>query len=292
MIERIYIPTVRRTTTQITYDNLPDALKKKVTMVVEPGERHLYNYPCSYLEIPEELVGSWTQLAETRLFIHKHAGKIKYVVADDDIIIGRRNSNTWSNETNMKASRRSATSDEILEMFDTFDTWLDEDDIGVVGPSSPDAPPPETEYTDTKGVFSFVAYDGRMLSEEIDDMDITCVRVAEDVLFIYECLSRGINTRLSTEWIMDNRSMTSTELKDTRKVWTDMYGSDDQPDDHFQTDNHYDALEVIRQKFPRGMKIFTKGGKRKNTKYWKRVYVHKTSKQWNSFFEWNELNDT
>ena len=88
MIERIYIPTVRRTTTQITYDNLPDVLKEKVTMVVEPGERHLYNYNCNYLEIPAKLVGSWTQLAETRLFIHKHAGDIKYVVADDDIIIG------------------------------------------------------------------------------------------------------------------------------------------------------------------------------------------------------------
>jgi len=223
MIERIYIPTVRRTSTQITYDNLPNELKKKVTMVVEPGERHLYNYPCEYLEIPEKLVGTWTQLAETRLFIHKHAGKIRYVVADDDIIIGRRNSNTWTNVSNMETSRRPATSDEILEMFDTFDAWLDEYDIGVVGPSSPDTPPAETEYADTKGVFSFVAYDGKMLSEEIDDMDITCVRVAEDVLFIYECLSRGINTRLSTEWMMDNRSMTSKELNGTRKVWTDMY---------------------------------------------------------------------
>ncbi len=289
MIERIYIPTVRRTTTQITYNNLPDELKKKVVMVVEPDERHLYNYPCSYLEIPAKLVGSWTQLAETRLFIHKHAGDIKYVVADDDIVIGRRNSDTWTNESNMKKSRRTATPDEILEMFDTFDTWLDEDDIGIVGPSSPDAPPPETEYADTKGVFSFVAYDGRMLSEEIDDMDITCVRVAEDVLFMYECLSRGINSRLSTEWTFDNRSMTSKKLKDTRKIWTGMYESQaDQPEDHFQTDKHYDALKIIQNKFPRGMKIFMKDGKRKNTKYWKRVYIPKTSEQWNSFFDWNE----
>jgi hypothetical protein len=256
-------------------------------MVVESGERHLYNYPCEYLEIPDKLVGSWTQLAETRLFIHKHAGEIKYVVADDDIIIGRRNSNTWTNVSNMETSRRPATSDEILEMFDTFDTWLDEYDIGIVGPSSPDTPPAETEYTDTKGVFSFVAYDGKMLSEEIDDMDITCVRVAEDVLFIYECLSRGINTRLSTEWMMDNRSMTSKELKDTRKVWTDMYEDDDQPEDHFQTKNHYDALEIIRKKFPLGMRIFMKQGKKKNTKYWKRVYIHKPSEHMNKMFNWD-----
>ena len=54
MIERIYIPTVRRTDNQITYNNLPDELKERVIMVVEPGERHLYKYPCEYLEIPEK----------------------------------------------------------------------------------------------------------------------------------------------------------------------------------------------------------------------------------------------
>ena len=87
MIEKIYIPTVRRADNQITYNNLPDNLKERVVMVVEPKDRHLYNYPCEYLEIPEKIVGTWTQLAETRLFIHKHAGEIKYCMADDDIII-------------------------------------------------------------------------------------------------------------------------------------------------------------------------------------------------------------
>ncbi len=87
MIERIYIPTVRRADNQITFNNLPEELKKRVIMVVEPGERHLYNYECEYLLVPEKLVGTWTQLAETRLMIHKHAGAIKYAVLDDDVII-------------------------------------------------------------------------------------------------------------------------------------------------------------------------------------------------------------
>ena len=86
MIERIYIPTVRRAGNQITYNHLPAELKERVIMVVEPGERHLYKYPCEYLVIPTQLVGTWTQLAETRLLIHKHAGAIKYCIADDDSV--------------------------------------------------------------------------------------------------------------------------------------------------------------------------------------------------------------
>lgn len=273
MIERIYIPTVRRTSTQITYDNLPDELKKKVIMVVEKSERDLYNYDCEYIVLPDEIVGSYTQLSETRLFIHKHAGSIKYVVADDDIIIRRRNAKYWTGVSNMDTSSRRATPEEIIEMFGLFDEWLDEDDIGVVGPIAKTFAPTTTVYENTVGVFSFVCYDGSKLAKEIDDMDITCIRVAEDVLFIYECLSRGINTRASTEWLYENRSMNDKKLKETRLVWTDMYSSDDQPVDHFQSVNHYDALKVIRDKFPHGMKIEEKNGKMKNTKYWKKVYT-------------------
>ena len=130
MIERIYIPTVRRADNQITFNNFPKELQERVIMVVEPGERHLYNYSCQYLEIPEEIVGSWTQLAQTRKFIHKHAGAVKYCVADDDIVIKRRNAKYWTGESNMELTKRNATSEEILNMYDKIDTWLDEKSIG------------------------------------------------------------------------------------------------------------------------------------------------------------------
>jgi len=273
MIERIYIPTVRRTDKQITFENLPDELKSKVIMVVEPSERPLYKYNCDYLVLPEKIVGTWTQLATTRYLIHKHAGSIRYVVADDDVIIKRRNAKYWTGVSNMERSKRNATPEEILEMFSTFDSWLNERNIGIVGPSNSEAPPPSTEYSDTKGVFTFVTIDGAMLSQVIDSMDITSIRVAEDVLFIFECLARGINTRLSTEWIMDNRSLNTQELKNTRAVWEEMYGADNQPEDHFQTDEHYKALAYIQSKFPHAMKIYEKDGRRKNTKYWKKAYA-------------------
>ena len=35
MIERIFIPTVHRVDQQITFNNLPDELKGRVTMVVQ-----------------------------------------------------------------------------------------------------------------------------------------------------------------------------------------------------------------------------------------------------------------
>ena len=270
MIERIYIPTVRRADNQITFNNLPTELQSRVVMVVEPGERHLYRYDLAeYLEIPESFVGDYYQLSRTRKFIHEHAGPIKYAVIDDDLTIRRRNSKYWTGESNMETSRRDATQTEILEAFATFNIWLDECDIGIVGLSTPDAPPATAEYVDTKGVFGMLFIDGRMLSEHLPEMDLTSIRVAEDVLFIYECLSRGINTRQSTEWMYDNGSL-KKDMQSTRVVWTDMH--DVQPKDHFQTDEHYMALEHIRTKFPEGIKIYEKEGRRKNTKYWKKVY--------------------
>jgi hypothetical protein len=273
MIERIYIPTVRRANNQITFNNLPKELQERVVMVVEPGERHLYDYPCEYLEIPEKLVGTWTQLAETRLFIHKHAGAIKYCVADDDIKIRRRNAKYWTGQSNMEKSKRDATAEEMLDMYETVDKWFDERAIGVVGLSDAGTPPASNEYEDTKDVYSYVFYDGRMLSEVINDMDICSLRIAEDVLFLYEVLSRGINTRKSTEWMYDNRSMVQKDLSDTREVWTGMFKNvEDRPDNYYQSDAHYDAMRYIQSKYPHGVKIFEKDGKMKNRKYWKKVY--------------------
>ncbi len=270
MIEKIYIPTVRRAKNQITFNNLPDELKKRVIMVVESGERHLYNYDCEYLEIPEEIVGKWTQLAETRKLIHKHAGNIKYAMIDDDIVINRRNTKYWTGISNMDRSRRKATKDEISLMYEQVSKWLDEPDIGIVGLSTPDVPPGSKEYHDTTNVNTYCFYDGRMISKVIDEMDITSVRVSEDMLFLYEALSRGINSRKSEEWVFDNRSQVDKNLQDTRIVWKNMF--DETPEDYFQTDEHYDCMRYIQKKYPHGVKIFEKDGKMKNIKYLKKVY--------------------
>ena len=273
MIERIYIPTVRRADSQITYNNLPKELQKRVIMVIEPGERHLYNYDCEYLEIPEEIVGTWTQLAQTRLFIHKHAGPIKYCVADDDIKIKRRNAKYWTGVSSFDKSKKNADDDDVLSMFLRFDEWLDEESIGVIGLSDAGAPPPDVEYKDTSPVYSFVFYDGRMLSKVIDDMDLCSLRIAEDVLFLFEALSRGINTRKSTEWIFDNRSMSDKNLQESRVVWTEMYGDEEEtPTDYYKSQEHHDAMLYIQKKYPHAVKAYKKDGNFYVNRYWKKVY--------------------
>ena len=283
MIEKIYIPTVRRAKNQITFNNLPDELKKRVIMVVESGERHLYNYDCEYLEIPEEIVGKWTQLAETRKLIHKHAGNIKYAMIDDDIVINRRNTKYWTGVSNMNKSRRKATKEEISLMYEQVSKWLDEPDIGIVGLSTPDVPPGSKEYHDTTNVNTYCFYDGRMISKVIDEMDITSVRVSEDMLFLYEALSRGINSRKSEEWVFDNRSQVDKNLQDTRIVWKNMF--DETPEDYFQTDEHYDCMRYIQKKYPHGVKIFEKDGKMKNIKYLKKVYKKSQENNGNSLVD-------
>ena len=274
MIERIYIPTVRRTDNQITFNNLPEELKERVIMVVEPGERHLYNYECEYLLVPKKLVGTWTQLAETRLMIHKHAGAIKYAVLDDDVIIKRRNAKYWTGKSNMEKSKRFATSEEILDMYEIASKWLDEESIGVVGFSDGWSPPANTEYEDTKPVYSYLFYDGRMISKVIDEMDITTLRVAEDLLFLLEALSRGINTRKSNEFMYDNRSMVDKNLAETREVWTGMFkNKEDRPANMYQSDEHYKSLDYIQKKYPGKIKIFKDAnGKKKNRIAWKKLY--------------------
>ena len=277
MIERIYIPTVKRENNQITYNNLPDELKKRVIMVLRPEDRPLYNYDCEYLVVPSQIVGTYTELAQTREFIHKHAGAIKYAMVDDDIIIKRRNAKYWTGKSNMERSRRTATTEEISEMYGVVDKWLDEPDIGIVGLSWPDEPPGNKLYRDTTNVNTYVFYDGRMISEVINEMDISSVRVSEDMLFLFEALSRGINSRKSEEWMFDNRSQVDKDLQDSRIVWKGMFEGKDTPEDYFQTDEHYDCMKYIQKKFPHGVKIFEKDGKMKNVKYWKKVYQPKNS---------------
>lgn len=287
MIERIYIPTVRRTDNQITFNNLPEELKKRVIMVVEPGERHLYNYECEYLLVPEKLVGTWTQLAETRLMIHKHAGATKYAVLDDDVIIKRRNAKYWTGESNMEKSKRSATGEEISDMYEIVSKWMDEESIGVVGLSDAGTPPAAKEYEDTKPVYTYLFYDGRMISKVIDEMDIATLRIAEDVLFLFEALSRGINTRKSNVFMYDNRSMVDKNLAESREVWTGMFkNKEDRPDNYYQSDEHYKSMDYIQKKYPHIVHIFKdENGKKKNRIAWKKLYNSRNTGSLSEFFQ-------
>jgi hypothetical protein len=279
MIERIYIPTIRRSDIQITYENLPEELQKRVIMVVEPAERHLYKYDCEYLELPKEIVGSWTQLSETRKFIHNHAGTIKYAMADDDIIIYKRNKKYFGELPDMDTSKRKATSDEILKLFDMVSEWLDDSEIGIVGLTEQRIPPASKKYTDTTGAYSFIILDGKKISKVVDELD-TSIRVAEDLFFLFLCLSKGINSRVTNEFLFANKSF-SKELKGKRPIWEEI---SKKSENIFQAKAHYDALRYIQEKFPGCISIFEKDGIMKNVKHWKKAYKKLNSDTLDIFF--------
>ena len=50
MIDRIYIPTLGRPNEQVTWDNLPTELKKKVWFVIHEKEEDLYDYDAKYVQ--------------------------------------------------------------------------------------------------------------------------------------------------------------------------------------------------------------------------------------------------
>ena len=250
MIETIYIPTIRRAKDQVTYNNLPDNLKPRVCMVIQESERHLYDYPCDYLILPEHIVGSYTQLSQTRKFIHTHAGDKKYLMIDDDIVFKKRNKKYFGLESDMQASRRDATQDEINELFNYASDILDSDEFGLVGVSSLMFCGGATEVNCTC-VTNVVFADGRKISKIIDKLD-TSVRVAEDIMFMFFVLSHGLNTKVLYEYAFVNKSESSS-YKNRRPIWEDPF--DEPPKDVFQTDMHYNDLRYIQSLFEGSMTI-------------------------------------
>ena len=280
MIERIYIPTIRRCNTQITFENLPKELQQKVVMVIESSEKSLYNYDCDYLEIPDSIVGSWTQLSQTRKLIHQHAGKIKYAMLDDDMVVHKRNTKYFNGISDMEKSKRKAFPEEIIRLYETASQWLDKDDIGIVGLSKNYLPPTDTEYSDTKGVYSYIFLDGKKISNVVDKIDDS-TRVAEDMLFLFTCLDNGINSRMSNEFMYFN--MSETKLKNNRPLWNDMFN--DVPKNVFHTDKHYEVIKYIKSIFPHAITIHEKDGLMKHTVHWKKLYRPKNQSSLMSFFD-------
>ena len=217
MIEKIFIPTVNRVDNQITYNNLPIELRKKVTMVVQEWEKNQYQYDCDYLVLPPEInLSDYYCLPKTRKFIYDAGKNMKYAVIDDDIVFGKRNSKYWSGTSNMEKSKRKSTDSEIIEMFEMYDSWLDEDDVTVCGCSHNENPPTGTHYVNNSSLSSALWINGSDFKDILPTLDLTSVKVAEDTCFLLSLLTRGYGNRVSQEYVFFNKSVHS-KLKST--VW-------------------------------------------------------------------------
>lgn len=218
MIERIFIPTVNRSDNQITYNNLPDVLKERVTMVVQAWERDKYQYPCDYLVLPEEVnLDDYYCISKTRKIIYEAGQNMKYAVLDDDLTFGRRNAKYWTGESNMEMSKRKATEEDILEMFDLYSKWLDEPSVTVCGCGHSENPPQDKPYSNNSSLGSALWINGNDFKDILPELELTRVKVMEDTVFLLSLLSRGYGNRVSQEFIFFNNSVHKKSMKST--IW-------------------------------------------------------------------------
>ena len=261
MIEKIYIPTIARSDSQITYNNLPPELQKRVIMVVQHHEREQYNYPVEYLEVGDNI-----GIAKTREIIFNHAmlsGRdCNYAVIDDDITFSRRNSKYWSKTDNMEKSKRYCTENDVLEMFEQFDSWL-ESGYTLVGCGHPEHPPSDTQYTDHKTQGSCGWYNGKLLHKALPEIDLCHVEIAEDMYLLLELFTKGHRNRVSNEFVFHNNSVYKKSLKS--EIW------DNQDKMH-----SLEQWKKIEAKFPEFVTVLgTDGGFRAHVKVrvkWRKAY--------------------
>jgi hypothetical protein len=216
MIEKIFIPTVKRINNQITYNNLPNSLKKIVTFVVQYWERKEYNYDCEYLVLPNKdkyHYSNYYCISNTRKFIYEYASNMKYAILDDDIEFQRRNLKYFNKDSNMEKSKRKCTDEDIIEMFNMFDNWLNLKNISVCGCSLIENPPSKNIYNDNKSISSAFWIDGKKIKNILSKLDLTSVGISEDICFILNLLCHGYGTRASNEFVLSNISASKKNMK-------------------------------------------------------------------------------
>lgn len=240
MIEKIFIPTVRRVNNQITYTNLPPALQQRVVMVVQAWERPQYSYPCEYLVLPDSAEYHYTDyfcLSRTREYIYHTAGSIKYAMLDDDLTFGLRNQRYFGLPSDMPKSKRPATDQDVLEMFDLFSQWLDEPEVTVCGCSHNENPPAKRQYTENTSLGSALWINGQDIKDILPQLALTRTRIAQDNVFLLSLLTRGFGNRVSQRHTFYNNSVLRPKTGSTQ--W------DTQTKENTTRDQ-----EIIAQMFP------------------------------------------
>jgi len=274
MIEKIFIPTVNRVDNQITYNSLPEELKKRVVFVIQSWEKEKYNYECEYLVLPEEVnLSDYYCISKTRKIIYEAGQNIKYAVLDDDITFGRRNAKYWTNISNMETSKRKATPDDILEMFELFDKWLDDEDVTVCGCGFVENPPQNKPFSVNSSIGSVFWINGNHFKDILPTLDLTSVKVGEDVVFLLSLLTRGYGNRVSQEFVFFNESAHKKSMKSY--VWDEQTYENTQKD-HERIEKMFPGIFTILYDEETGDRV--SGGYRnfgKSKILWSKAYKRK-----------------
>lgn len=202
---KIYIPTLGRINNQKTLENLPTKYQKMVTLVVQLKESKpmmdLYGGIVKNFMVVDDDIG----IAKTREEICRSAGKDRFYMIDDDVILYRRNQKyfkDYGEKSNMDTTNKKITeSSEIDYMFDVFNCHLNEPNVMCVGHRPAGLPPLKKSWSENVLVHGAVYIDGKKLSKIVNDINWTLCEYAEDVNFNFEYLSRGFKNIRSDEFL-------------------------------------------------------------------------------------------
>ena len=180
MIDTIYIPTLGRSDTQISFDNMTPNAQAITTLVVQPKEAHLYPKH-NILVLPENDIG----ITETRRWIYMNSMDIKYGVFDDDLLFRRRTPGE-------EKSKRPMNSDDWDYLLSKTSEWLDEFAWG--GFRQGNLPPSGREYLESAGVNCAFFFNGNKLPDESElDWSLSTV---EDISMVLQLFQKGYNNRV------------------------------------------------------------------------------------------------
>lgn len=183
MIDAIYIPTLGRSDRQITFDNMPDEVKKITFLVIQPKEKKAHSrYPC--IVLPEDDIG----ITQTRKFIWDYGKKQKYFMMDDDVKMACRK--PWHDGDKTK---RIMTKSDWNYFLNTTSAWMDKG-IFWGGCRTGGLPPSGKEYASNTGTAEVFFFDGKNLPDSENlDWDLS---TAEDISLNLQLLIKGYQNRV------------------------------------------------------------------------------------------------
>jgi len=228
-IDKIIIPTLGRLENQITYSNIPDKWKSKVTFVLQEKEsNHEWFKDKNVMVVPNDI-----GIAKTRYLIaDKHRG-IKYAVFDDDLVFHYRPDITLHNKPEM-------TPEIFDEAFDLMDKNLDQEDVVASGFAATWSMYPEGEELECARPCGNVFYNGSKLP--VDELDWLSFQVSEDYWLMMQLLSKGYKNKVSLKYFINcGATQTAGGCAAFRTV-----------------ELHNQCFQKLKNKFPRYVKLHKK----------------------------------
>ena len=183
MIDKIYIPTLGRVNNQITWSNLPDFLKDKTVLVVQPKEQYLHKEK-PIVVLPEDNIG----ISNTRKWIMEMAHKETYGVFDDDLEFVKRL------PKGSRPSKVKMNVDDWKDAITNIDSWL-KSDYSFAGFRRQDLPPREVGWSDNVETLQAIFYNG-IKCPKFNEIEWQSKLYAEDKILHLQLILLGHKNRV------------------------------------------------------------------------------------------------